>query len=64
MDVEITPRPDPDEREAIELALRRLVERGNLPAAYTSAWRNAGLCESVEGQAGARPRSSFGATRA
>jgi hypothetical protein len=58
------PRPEPDERKAIELALRRLIARGSLPAQYTSAWRNAGLREAVQSQAGARPRSSFGATRA
>ncbi len=64
MDVEITPEPGADEREAIEAALRRLIARGTLPAAYTSAWRKAGLREAVDAQAGARPRKSFGATRA
>jgi hypothetical protein len=64
MDVEITPRPEPEQRAAIELALRRLIGRGKVPPAYTSAWRQAGIREAVEAQAGARPRSSFGATRA
>jgi hypothetical protein len=48
MDVEITPRPEPDERQAIEVALRRLMGRGTQPLAYTSAWRKAGLREAVE----------------
>jgi hypothetical protein len=68
MDVQITPEPGPEEREAIEAALRRLIGRGSVPAAYRSAWRKAGLQEAVEPepepQAGARPRRSFGATRA
>ena len=64
MDVEISPQPGPNEREAIELALRRLIGRGALPAAYASAWRKAGLRDALEPYAGARPRRSFGATRA
>jgi hypothetical protein len=64
MDVKITPKPEPEEREAIELALRRLIGRGPLPAAYASAWRKAGLRDALEPYAGARPRRSFGATRA
>jgi hypothetical protein len=68
MDVQITPEPGPEEREAIEAALRRLNGRGPTPAAYDSAWRKAALREAVEPepdlQAGARPRRSFGATRA
>jgi predicted nuclease of predicted toxin-antitoxin system len=55
---------DDKEREAIEAALRRLLSRNSLPAAYTSAWRNAGLREAVDSQALARPRSNRGATRA
>lgn len=64
MDVEITPQPEAEEREAIEVALRRLLGRGNVPAAYASAWRKAGLREAIQPYAGARPRKSFGATRA
>ncbi len=64
MDVEIRPEPEPEERQAIEAALRRLIRGGAPPAAYTSAWRQTGLRESVEPYAGARPRKSFGATRA
>jgi hypothetical protein len=43
MDVEINPEPKPEEREAIEVALRRLVAPAVLPAAYTSAWRKAAV---------------------
>ena len=64
MEFEIEPTPTPRERQAIEAALRRLMGRGAQPAAYTSAWRKAGLREAVEPYAGARPRKSFGATRA
>jgi hypothetical protein len=64
MDVEITPQPEAEEREAIEVALRRLLGRGTMPAAYASPWRMAGLREAIEPYAGARPRKSFGATRA
>ncbi len=50
MDVDITPDPTPEEREAIVRALERLLAHGpnELPAAYRSAWRNAGLRENVE----------------
>lgn len=65
MDVEITPQPGPREREAIEVALRGLIGRRRTPAAYESAWRKTGVREAVElDYAGARPRNSFGATRA
>ena len=64
MEFEIEPTPTPREREAIEATLRRLIARGTLPAAYASAWRKAGLRDAVEPYAGARPRKSFGATRA
>jgi hypothetical protein len=62
MELEITPEPSDVEREAIEAALRRLLAGTTLPAAYSSAWRQAGLREAV--QADARPRSNRGATRA
>ena len=64
MEFEIRPEPEPGDRDAIEAALRRLMGRGTQPAAYASAWRKTGLQESVEPYAGARPRKSFGATRA
>ncbi len=64
MEIELKPEPGPKEREAIELALQRIMARGSLPPAYTSAWRQAGVRAAVENQAAARPRKSFGATRA
>jgi hypothetical protein len=63
MDVQIQPEPPVQEREAIEEALRRLRRGPALPDAYTSKWRRAGIRESTA-QAVARPRRSFGATRA
>ena len=48
MDVEIRPEPGPDERKAIELAVRRLVAGPALPAAYRSAWRKAGLPDAAD----------------
>jgi hypothetical protein len=65
VDLEIEPQPSPEEREAIEVALRRLIEGPSLPPAYRSAWRAEGIREAVEDQAAeAGPRSNFGATRA
>jgi hypothetical protein len=65
VDVELTPDPAPEEREAIEVALRKLIAGSAAPVSYQSAWRAAGIREAVEDQAAdARPRSSFGATRA
>jgi hypothetical protein len=64
MDIEIKPEPAPEEREAIEAAVRRLVNGATQPAAYTSSWRKAGLREALDPYAAARPRKSFGATRA
>jgi hypothetical protein len=64
MDVEIKPEPTPEEREAIEAAMRRLMHATAQPTAYTSAWRKTGLREALDPYAAARPRKSFGATRA
>jgi hypothetical protein len=63
MRLEISPEPAPEEREAIEAALRKLIQGRTVPAAYESVWRQAGIREAVD-QAVARPRSSFGAARA
>jgi hypothetical protein len=48
VDVVIEPEPSPEEREAIELALGRLLEDEAVPPAYRSAWRRAGIAENVE----------------
>jgi hypothetical protein len=62
MDVEITPEPSEEEREAILAALERERRAGEPP----SPWREAGLGpgpEEEEDQAAAPPRQSRGATR-
>jgi hypothetical protein len=64
MEVAIRPEPRGPEREAIEAALARLLRPRVLPPQYVSEWRQAGLSEAVGAQAAARPRTSFGATRA
>jgi hypothetical protein len=51
MELEITPEPEPDEREAIAVALEQLLgDEFSAPGAapYRSAWRLAGLRENVE----------------
>jgi hypothetical protein len=62
VEYEISPEPTPEEREAIDEALKKLLSRPPLPAPYLSAWRKAGI--EPEDQAAARPRSSWGASRA
>ena len=63
MDVEITPEPSREEREAILAAL----DQERLTPAGPSPWRRAGLGpgpEEEEDYAVAPPRQSRGATRA
>jgi hypothetical protein len=43
------PELDPEEREAIVLALERLLEAGELPPAYESRWRAEGIAENLDG---------------
>jgi hypothetical protein len=64
MELELTPEPRREEREAIDVALRKLLSRDSLPPAHTSAWWKAGLPAADGTQALARPRKSRGATRA
>jgi hypothetical protein len=45
VELEITPAPDEAEREAIAAAL---AEQAELPPAYVSAWRRAGLTEVLD----------------
>jgi len=66
VDVRIT--PEPDDRDAVLAAVRALLARDRLPAAYRSRWREAGIRENVgdgpaQGATG-RPRSTPGAMRA
>jgi hypothetical protein len=65
--MEISPEPTPSEREALEVALQRLLADDVVPTPYASAWREAGIRENAgadEPYATARPRSRPGATRA
>jgi hypothetical protein len=48
----IDPEPDPGERDALTVALERLLQREAAPAAYGSRWREAGIRENVEADAG------------
>ena len=68
MEYQIRPEPAAVEREAIVAALEQLLPRDRVPGAYRSAWRAEGVRENTDSEgvayAGARPRSSPGATRA
>ena len=65
MEFEVEPEPEPKEREALARALERLLAGEQVPAAYRSAWRRAGVTENVSTDyATARLRSTVGATRA
>jgi len=44
MEIEITPEPSPEERDAIERALARLLEEG---AEQRSAWWREGVAENL-----------------
>jgi hypothetical protein len=53
LDIEITPRPSAEEREAILVAIRRLLaEPFDAPETTPSAWATAGRRESVLGRNG------------
>ncbi|HEX9415395.1 MAG TPA: hypothetical protein VF895_01665 [Gaiellaceae bacterium] len=68
MEIEFSPEPSGEERRALLEGLEQLLRQEGmrpLPAAYQSAWRQAGILDAMEDQAAvARPRSSFGAIRA
>lgn len=66
VNLEITPEPSPEEREALLAALREVPARVD---PYRSVWRLAGLLESVEADPSVAPfdgapRRSPGASRA
>jgi hypothetical protein len=48
MEPQIRPIPEPEERAAILAALERLLPDERVPAAYRSAWREAGVRENVD----------------
>ena len=65
MEFVVEPEPEPREREALTRALERLLAGDEQPAPYRSAWRQTGIAANVRADyAIARPRSTFGATRA
>jgi hypothetical protein len=41
------PEPDPEAREAVALALERLLAADGLPPAYLSRWRAQGIAENL-----------------
>ena len=43
------PEPDPEGREALALAVKRLLEEA-LPPAYASRWRAEGIAENLDGE--------------
>ena len=66
MDARIT--PEPDDCDAVLIAVEALLSRDPLPAAYRSAWHRLGVRENLgedepQGET-VRPRSTPGATRA
>ena len=46
MEYDVTPEPGADEREALERALRELLDAETHPA-YASEWRRAGIAENL-----------------
>lgn len=65
MDFSVSPDPDPEDREAVTIALERLLGGEHVPPAFRSAWRHEGVVENLGvDYATARPRSNPGATRA
>jgi hypothetical protein len=44
----IRPEPDPDEQDAVALALERLFAADELPLAYRSRWRAEGVAENLD----------------
>ena len=47
MELEITPEPNPEEREALLAALAALLDGDRRPAAYRSAWRELGIRDNL-----------------
>ncbi|HYX77155.1 MAG TPA: hypothetical protein VE757_08270 [Gaiellaceae bacterium] len=49
MELEARPEPDPEQEEALTLALERLLADDAIPRAYLSRWRAEGIAENVRG---------------
>ena len=47
MEFSIRPEPNPEEQDAVALALERLFAADKLPLAYRSRWRAAGVAENL-----------------
>jgi hypothetical protein len=47
VDFEARPEPDPEQEEALTLALERLLAGDTLPPSYRSLWRAEGIAENV-----------------
>jgi hypothetical protein len=58
MELVLTPEPTPEEREAVAAAFERLLAGADVPAAYRSGWRKAGILENVDGEAPGTPASA------
>ena len=52
VDFEARPQPDPEQEEALTVALERLLAGDVLPAPYRSRWRAEGIAENVGGETG------------
>ena len=50
MDFIARPEPDPEAREALSLALGRLLAGDEPPPAYRSGWRAEGIAENLDGE--------------
>lgn len=50
MDFIARPEPDPEAREALSLALGRLLAGDEPPPAYRSRWRAEGITENLDGE--------------
>jgi len=49
VEFEARPEPDPEQEEALTLALERLLAGEAIPRAYLSRWRAEGIAENVGG---------------
>ena len=58
MDFVARPEPDPEAREAIELALERLLDVDELSPAYRSRWRAEGIAANLDADDEELPRAS------
>jgi hypothetical protein len=51
VDFETRPKPDPEQEQALILALERLLVGDVMPPAYRSRWRAAGIAENLGAEA-------------